>query len=267
MPKRYAATIGRAPGLESLEARRLLAVAPVEDAAGVATAAVSGRHVFYNHCAYDGRDPDAGAADDGAVAPDKTALRPGGRAANEHFTSYSRGINGVMVDVAGLPAGGGIDSGDFDFRVGRSDDSGGWAVAPAPAGVTVRRGAGSAGGDRVTLVWPDGAIRNTWLRVTVLANADTGLPSPDVFYLGNLVGEAFNAPADGAVGGFELRWTRYSQARPSSVAGRYDFNRDGRVNVLDLAIVRRNYGNRLPLVTPPDLGVWQTGPAAPVALA
>ena len=33
--------------------------------------------------------------------------------------------------------------------------------------------------------------------------------------------------------------------------GRYDFNRDGRVDALDLAIVRRSLGHAIELLTPP----------------
>jgi hypothetical protein len=45
------------------------------------------------------------AADDGAIAPDKSALLPGGTGRFANVTSYTRGINGVMVDVADFPLG------------------------------------------------------------------------------------------------------------------------------------------------------------------
>ena len=38
----------------------------------------------------------------------------------------------------------------------------------------------------------DGAIKGKWLRVTVPATANTGLPSADVFYFGNAPGESGN---------------------------------------------------------------------------
>ena len=37
--------------------------------------------------------------------------------------------------------------------------------------------------------WPDNAIANRWLRVTVKANDQTGLSVPEVYYLGHLLGE------------------------------------------------------------------------------
>ena len=60
-------------------------------------------------------------------------------------------------------------------------------------------GAGLDGADRVTLIWADGAIRNRWLQVTVLATDNTGLAANDVFYLGNAVGESGNSPTDALV--------------------------------------------------------------------
>jgi len=51
----------------------------------------------------------------------------------------------------------------------------------------------------VTLVWDDGAIKNTWLQVTVKATVNTGLTANDVFYFGNAVGETGNSPTDAVV--------------------------------------------------------------------
>ncbi|MCK4275191.1 MAG: hypothetical protein KAX78_01670, partial [Phycisphaerae bacterium] len=65
--------------------------------------AVVGRNIFYNNCYFDGNDPAANAADDAAIATDKTALLPGGTAAFANYTSYWRGVNGVMVDMENAP--------------------------------------------------------------------------------------------------------------------------------------------------------------------
>ncbi|NIM48763.1 MAG: hypothetical protein GTO22_05815, partial [Gemmatimonadales bacterium] len=95
------------------------AAAPTPGSVSLATTAeVVGRYVFYNDSAFDGDDPAAGAEDDNAIATDKTALLPGGTATFANYTSYSRGINGIMVDIAGLPAGDTLDADDFAFRVG-----------------------------------------------------------------------------------------------------------------------------------------------------
>ena len=44
--------------------------------------------------------------------------------------------------------------------------------------MTVRRGAGVGGSDRVTLTWADGAIVDTWLRVAARAGGPLNLPAP-----------------------------------------------------------------------------------------
>ena len=51
----------------------------------------------------------------------------------------------------------------------------------------------------MTLIWEDGAIRNCWLQVTVLATDATGLAENEVFYVGNAVGESGNSATDTAV--------------------------------------------------------------------
>src|SRR5262249_11383449 len=111
---------------------------------------VVGEHIFYNGSAWDNNDPGPNAGDDDAIAPDKSALHRGGVATFANYTSYSRGINGIMVDIAGLP--GNPATGDFTFKVGNDNNPAAWAVAPAPTSVTVRRGAGDNGSDRVTLI-------------------------------------------------------------------------------------------------------------------
>ena len=67
------------------------------------TGRVVGRYVFYNNSRFDGGS--TGAADDAAIATDKQALLPGAGATFANYTSYSRGINGVMIDFSGMPAG------------------------------------------------------------------------------------------------------------------------------------------------------------------
>ena len=51
------------------------------------------------------------------------------------------------------------------------------------------------GSDRIVITWADNAIPNAnWLRVTVLANANTGLAANDVHYWGSSIGETNNNP-------------------------------------------------------------------------
>jgi hypothetical protein len=81
--------------------------------------------------------------------------------------------------------------------------------------------------------------------VTVLANADTGLARPDVFYFGNMVGETGDRGRDADVTAVDLLRTAGALFSNASIRNGYDHNRDGRVTVSDLAVVRRN------LFTPP----------------
>jgi len=223
-------------------------------------ASVADRRVFYNNSFYDGNDPAPGSADDAAAAPDKRALRPAEPASFANVTGYSSGINGIFIDTNGLPVGPGPGPGDFAFKAGNGGDPASWPAAPAPISVAVRRGAGAGGSDRITVVFPDGALRNTWLGVTMLAGDRTGLSTPDVFYFGNLVGDAGDPPAAGragaaiarpiAVGPDDLyaarRAAASATAEPLPVTTAADHNRDGRVNVLDLALARANLFRSLP---------------------
>jgi hypothetical protein len=150
-----------------------------------------------------------------------------------------------MIDLAGMPPGAvrGPNASDFTFKVGTGADRSAWAAAPAPASVQVRRGAGAGGSDRITITWPDGAIKNQWLEVTVNANDVTGLSAPDVFTFGNLAGDA----GDGAVNALDLGAVKRALNAAAGITSAVDFNRDGRVNALDLGAVKTNLNRSLSL--------------------
>ena len=207
------------------------------------------RKVFYNNSAFDGNDATAGADDDAAVATDKSALLPGQTATFANYTSYSRGINGIMVDIANLP--GTPTAADFTFKVGNDNNPSGWAAAPAPTGITVRSGAGIDGSDRVTIIWADNAIAKQWLQVTAKATPATGLASPDVFYFGNAVGETGNSASDAMVKPTDEVGVRNNphslggSEGPASIDDVYDFDRDKKVGPTDEIIARTNATNSL----------------------
>ena len=235
---------------------------------------VMGRHVFYNNSAADrraaaaGAGAGAGAGVGASIAPNKLALLPSGAAAFANVTSYARGLNGVMIDLAGLPAGFDPAAEDFVFRVGRGGDPSTWAAAPAPATSTRRNGAGTSGSDRLTLTWADGAIQNTWLQVTVLATARTGLSAPDVFYFGNLIGETGQGSTLLRVDALDVVATRARMRSTAPLSSAYDFNRDGRIDVLDLAAVRSNVLTSLqpPAFPPPQPAARPAAPFGSVAV-
>ncbi len=96
---------------------------------------VVGRHIFYNDSTFDANSAAANAADDNAIATDKSVLLPGEIASVEHYSSYLHGVNGIILDVAN---GAGVTSTDFAFHVGNDDNTGSWAVLSTPPTVTIQ---------------------------------------------------------------------------------------------------------------------------------
>jgi hypothetical protein len=221
---------------------------------------VVGRYVFYNQSHYNGNATAPTSADDGAIDTSKQALLPGATATFSNYTSYSRGINGIMIDVNGLANPSTLSASDFTFKVGTSSDPSTWATAPAPTSITVRTGAGVGGSYRVTLIWANNAIQDKWLQVT-LKSANTGLATNDVFYFGNEIGESGNDPANTFVDGTDITAARdnfnnFLNIEP--VTYPYDYNKDGYVNGTDMVIARDNATNfltSLPLLTAPAGGL------------
>jgi len=211
-------------------------------------AQLTGRHVFYNDSTFDD-GPAANAADDGAIAPDKVALMPGETATFSNVSSYSKGINGIMLDVAGLADPRGLGVGDFEFRRGNDDAPGDWGPAAAPASITVRPGEGVDGSDRVTIVWPDydpsdpenTAVGNAWLQVTMLATPSTGLVAPEVFYWGSAIGDSGYGNAPGVAAGdvYDAIAAMLNPHDAAAIDDFADYNRDGAVDALDVDLVRR----------------------------
>jgi hypothetical protein len=208
----------------------------------VVATGVVGRHLFYNNSAFDGRNGAANAGDDAALAPDKRALLPGQVATFANYSSYAKGINGIMIDVAGLANPAALSLADFGFRIGNSDNPASWSAAPAPTLGPVRAGAGLHGAHRITLVWPDGAIVGEWLEVRLKTTAVTGLAADDVFYFGNAPGDTGNDAGQLAVvdaSDFSATASNPSGfLNPAEIDNPHDFNRDGRVNAFDIAISR-----------------------------
>jgi len=221
-----------------------------------AHADVAGRYVFYNDCAFDQYDPSANLWDDGAIAPDKVPLMPGQTATFANYTSYSRGINGIIVDLFGL-GGATLDACDFVFRIGNNDDPSTWTMAAAPTSISVRAGGGALGADRVTLLWAHNTIQNEWLQISVLNTPATGLPAPDIFYFGSALGETGNNPSNAMVTPLDELIVINAM---NSAGGAFsveldsplDFDRDGWVSSMDALIVR-SVLNQAPAAPPLQL--------------
>jgi hypothetical protein len=225
---------------------------------------VAGRHIFYNQSVWDGNSAAISAVNDNAaIAPGKVPHLPGGGVAvAANITSFSRGINGIMVDLsAGVVTHTGITAADFVFKVGNNNSPNTWAAAPVPSAISVIPGGGVGGSDRVEITWASGVVKNQWLEVQVLPTVNTGLATTDVHFWGNKIGDsASTSPATT----FETTTTDAAQVFGNIGAGKpitdlRDYNRDGAVTTTDAAIVFANIGNIV------RLNIGGVGPFAPEA--
>ena len=195
---------------------------------------------------------------DTEVDPTIQALLPGEATGANNLTNYDRGLNRVVIDFADLPRDE-LSVEDFEFRVGNSGEPDEWLLlgadsdVPLPLVRTINGGSSST--TRVVLEWPDHAIKNQWLQVTIRANGSTGLEAADTFYFGNQVGNVAN---------FNLSLGRPVFVNLSDVRGvlrnrtpntqgdignLYDINRDGKVDRADVDIVFANYARRGGLIS------------------
>lgn len=216
------------------------------------------RKIFYNGSTFDGNGAAVDAVgpvydDFAAIASDKTPLFPNGTATFSNYTSYSKGINGIMVDIAnmtGTPTLATIGN-FFQFRVGNNSTPASWLPAPTPTSVTVLPGQGDSGSTRIAITWADNAIQKQWLQVIMLANANTNLAARDVHYWGNAIGETGTPIGSNAV--VDSQDVLLTNSSPSGfvlqpVTNIYDFNRDRMVNSTDVLIANANPSGFAPLV-------------------
>jgi hypothetical protein len=215
----------------------------------VSAASVVGRWVFYNNSFFDGSDPSANDADDAAIAPDKSALLPGQNATFANITSYTRGLNGIAIDISGLANPAALSASDFTFTAGNTATPQLWPAAPSPTAIAVRPGKGVGGSDRIEITWPDGAIANEWLGVTIKATASTGLPAADTFYFGNLPGETGNGAVP-SVTVADVAMAKAQQGQSATITSATDFNRSGQITVADVAVAKANVGQSLVVLAP-----------------
>jgi uncharacterized protein (TIGR03790 family) len=166
----------------------------------VASGQVLGNRLFYNNSKYDANNAAINASDDAAIASDKVGFNGTGVATFANVSSATRGITGVMIDLAsglGTHTNINLTSGDITFKVAPTSFVAGtynqlstWTTAPMPTAISVRLGAGTGGSDRLEITWDNGAIKNTWLEVDVHAGGYSGLSADDVFYFGSAIGDS-----------------------------------------------------------------------------
>jgi len=233
-----------------------------------ATSQVLSRLLFYDNSKYDGNAPGVSASDATAIATDKSAYLPGSGAATfANVSSYTRGINGIMVDISGSHPGIGLN--DFTFKVGNNNTPSTWGTAPAPISVTVLPGGGVGGSDRVELIWADNAIQEQWLEIIVAANANTGLAAPDTFFFASAIGDSGMGDTTAATTD-TLNDELGARGNPKSlldnipITNIYDYNRDGKVDVIGDVLAAR--GNLTSNLNAPKFLNIGSPPAAPVII-
>jgi hypothetical protein len=192
-------------------------------------------------------------SDDNAVAIDKTAYIAGSGAATfANISSYTLGINGLMIDVAG--AHNTFTSSDFILRTGNNNTPSLWTTIPtASITVTTRSGAtGSshtAGTDRIEITMANLLVKNKWLEVifkgTDRGDANTLLATSDVFFYASSIGD--DGIADGSVA-FIVDPSDVLGARANQkglinnipITNIYDYDRSHTVDPGDVLIARSN---------------------------
>ncbi len=251
--------------------------------ATVLSGQVLGERLFYNHSKYDGNNSAVnGPGDDLAIASDKIGFDGAGTATFANVSSFSRGITGVMIDLAaGLGSHAAISaaSGDLTFKVspatyvaGSYNNVAAWNAAPPPLAVSVRLGAGTAGSDRIEITWADGAIKNEWLEIDVHAGGNTGLSAADVVYFGSALGDSGlgNTASTAATNASDVTEVRGSITSPIQVAPVWtitDFDKSGIVNASDATIASNNFGFTLHYIANPSGPFAPQGAEASVAAA
>jgi hypothetical protein len=239
-------------------------------------AVIAGRQVFYNNASGFGT---SGANNAPTVNPTsaidttKVALLPGQTTTTtNNYTNYSRGLNGIVVDLNASSNLSGIDASSFQFATWTDFTSSVPNFVTINPAVTVSSFAtgGTGGSGRVKLVFPDNAIQNGWLRVTVLANANTGLGANDVFYFGNArfdVTPSTPFPASQVtINVFDTNLVRAQVGLNGGVVSNAsDVDRNGVVNAFDANAVRAGLGlSSLRSLTAPSAQSFSTLATAPL---
>lgn len=169
----------------------------------------------------------------------------------DNLINTAQGINGLRFDIQDLPQS--LTSADFVFQWSptgnfsqASNSPSHWELAASPSSITTS----GTGLSEVLIQWPSGTIVNRWLRVTILSNANTGLPEPEVYYIGHLLGEA-TGPADGVftVSFADINAIRDAVGQEVDSSSIFDLDKSGTVAFTDISAMRQNIGAQLPTIS------------------
>ncbi len=216
------------------------------------TATVFNRQVFYNNSGF---EIGIGGSVNAALDSARVLLQSSGIAQTTtpaNVSNYSQGLNGVVLDIAGLAAST-LTADDFILRVAPPNASGvvnpsSWPSAPATSAIVVQPGGSASIPSRVQLEWADvagaPAIQNRWLQIIVKANANTGLTTPQTFYIGHAMADVDRAtPYRVTASDLSQVRARVSNTTFVSINEDRDVNKDGRITALDLSFVRARVSN------------------------
>ena len=94
------------------------------------------------------------------------------------------------------------------------------------------------------ITWANGAIKNTWLRVQMLANEDTNLEADDVFFWGSKIGDTGgdSAASDFLTSAVDASKVLSNLTSSTGLSSIFDFNRDGLVTAADKTIAVGSFG-------------------------
>jgi hypothetical protein len=233
---------------------------------------VVGRHIFYNNSFYDtpgtacnntfnGGQP---CNDNSAVAPNVIALLPGqpvivppagDQGVNSNYSSYSKGINGIMIDVqygAGCSAltAGALSAPQIASTLefvetvagnsGRAVTSAYTGAVRVPTSVTIAPHPTLASTDRMTIIFADDTSTNShWLRTRVLPGGVVdSLAGEDKFYFGLAKAEGMSVTGTNAlVSSTDLNGPKppnnHTSINRAPINDSYDYNRDSLVGSAD----------------------------------
>ena len=193
---------------------------------------------------------------DEAIAPDILPLFPGELATEANFTNYHRGLNRILIDFVGHGKSN-LTTSDFEFRVGNNSDPSTWLELNSSTNIPLPQILVSSNdAQRIKLSWPNRAIINQWVQVTIKSTTATRLESPYVFYFGNQIADVngdTNLENRVRVNVFDQGTVQRRRTNSAPIDYRYDITRDGRVNVADMGQIRgNNTTGGLLLFIPPD---------------
>ncbi len=163
-----------------------IATVTINIASSTAPGNVVGRWLYYNNSTSTVFGNGSGNPVN-AIDISKAPLLPGETTSFANYSNYARGLNGILVDISG-PIGS-ISASDFQFATWNGITSSGFPPLNASPTIAVYPSSGAFGSNRIKIEFSNRVIQNEWLRVAVLANPNTGLTEPDLFYFGHALGD------------------------------------------------------------------------------